>query len=79
MSIHVRAIGGFHVGGRMVELSGLPARTARITQGGPPIEIDPNGRFAVEQMYAQYTLLETPAFPYPVLMWHGGGQTGVTW
>jgi len=79
MSFHVRAIGGFHLGGRMAELSGLPVRSARITQGGPGIEIDPNGRFAIEQMYVQYTLLAKPSFPYPVLFWHGGGQTGVTW
>jgi pimeloyl-ACP methyl ester carboxylesterase len=79
MTFSVRAIGGFHIGGRMVELSGLPVRTASITKGGPPIEIDPNGRFAVEQMYVQYTLLAEPSFPYPVLLWHGGGQTGVTW
>lgn len=79
MPISVRAIGGFHIGGRMVELTGLPSRTARITKSGPPSTIDGNGRFAVEQMYAQYTLLEKPSFPLPVLMWHGGGQTGVTW
>lgn len=79
MSFHVKAIGGFHIGGHMAELSGLPMRTARITKGGPELEIDPNGRFAVGQMYVQYTLLAEPSFPYLVLMWHGGGQTGVTW
>lgn len=79
MSFTVRAIGGFHIGGRMAELSGLPLWTARITKGGPVQEIDPNGRFAIEQMYVQYTLLAEPSFPYPILMWHGGGQTGVTW
>lgn len=79
MSFNVRAIGGFHIGGRMADLAGLPLRRARITRGGPEQEIDPNGRFAVEQMYVQYTLLAEPSFPYPVLLWHGGGQTGVTW
>ena len=79
MSFNVKAIGGLHIGGRMAELSGLPVRSVRITKGGPAIEIDPNGRFAVEQMYVQYTLLAEPSFPYPILMWHGGGQTGVTW
>jgi pimeloyl-ACP methyl ester carboxylesterase len=79
MSFNVKAIGGFHIGGRMASLSGLPKRTARITKGGPEQEIDPNGRFAIEQMYVQYTLLAEPSFPYPILMWHGGGQTGVTW
>ena len=79
MSFTVKAIGGFHIGGRMAALSGLPVRTARITAGGPAIEIDPNGHFAIEQMYVQYTLLAEPSFPYPILLWHGGGQTGVTW
>ena len=79
MSIHVRSIGGFHIGGRIASLSGLPVSRARITQGGPELEIDPNGHYAIEQMYVQYTLLADPAFPYPILMWHGGGQTGVTW
>lgn len=79
MSFTITAIGGFHIGGRMAALSGLPVRTARITAGGPAIEIDPNGHFAIEQMYVQYTLLAEPSFPYPILMWHGGGQTGATW
>jgi pimeloyl-ACP methyl ester carboxylesterase len=79
MSFNLKAIGGFHIGGRMVDLDGLPTRRARITLNGPEMDINPNGRFAVEQMYVQYTLLAEPRFPYPILMWHGGGQTGVTW
>jgi pimeloyl-ACP methyl ester carboxylesterase len=79
MTFAAKAIGGFHIGGRMADLSGLPKTRARITKSGPEMEIDPNGRFAIEQMYVQYTLLADPSFPYPVLMWHGGGQTGVTW
>ncbi len=79
MTFTAKAIGGFHIGGRMVELSGLPTYRARIAKAAPEFEIDPNGRFAIEQMYVQYTLLAEPSFPYPVLMWHGGGQTGATW
>ena len=30
-------------------------------------------------MYVQYTELAEPVCPYPILMWHGGGLTGVTW
>ena len=30
-------------------------------------------------MYLQYTELAEPVCPYPILMWHGGGLTGVTW
>src|SRR5262249_3544937 len=41
--------------------------------------IDPNGDFEVEQMYAHYVRLAWPAARYPLLLWHGGGMTGVTW
>ena len=34
---------------------------------------------AALQMYVQYTELAEPVCPYPILMWHGGGLTGVTW
>jgi predicted esterase len=33
----------------------------------------------VEQMYVQYIVPANQASKYPLLMWHGGGLTGVTW
>ena len=40
---------------------------------------DPNGTHWVKQMYVQYTELAEPKSKYPILMWHGGGLTGITW
>ena len=47
--------------------------------GAPPIKVDPNGEFEIEQMYVQYVKLAQPKAKVPILLWHGGGLTGVTW
>ena len=77
----VAEVGSFHVGGRQATLSGLPAKEIVFTPGSPPFKVDPNGDFEVEQMYVQYVKLYGPyaRAKYPMLMWHGGGLTGVTW
>ena len=74
----VKEIGSFHVGGEVVELEGLDKQMISFTKGMKPIELDPNGQFNVGQMYVQYVKLAEPT-GLPVLMWHGGGLTGVTW
>ncbi|HEX2439581.1 MAG TPA: esterase [Methylomirabilota bacterium] len=78
-NLNVAEIGSFHVGGRAVSLTGLPTRDVVFTAGSAPIKVDPNGDFEVEQMYVQYVKLATPKARYPLLLWHGGGLTGVTW
>ena len=78
-SLSVAEVGSFHVGGRAVSLSGLPTRDVVFTAGSQPIKVDPNGDFEVEQMYVQYVKLAQPKARYPLLLWHGGGLTGVTW
>ena len=77
----VSEIGSFHVGGRQTTLSGLPAKEIVFTAGAPPVKVDPNGDFEVEQMYVQYVKLFGPyaRAKYPLLLWHGGGLSGVTW
>lgn len=77
--LQVSEVGSYHVGGRAVTLQGLPIRELSFTPGAPPLKIDPNGDFEVEQMYVRYTRLAAPRARYPMLMWHGGGLTGVTW
>lgn len=77
--VAVREIGSFHIGGREVTLSGLPTREIVFTPGAPPFRVDPNGQFEAEPMYVQYTRLANPRARYPLLMWHGGGLSGVTW
>ncbi|HEY9279218.1 MAG TPA: esterase [Eoetvoesiella sp.] len=75
----VKEVGSFHVGGRPVTLSGLPAREITLAPGATPLRTDSDGDFEVEAMYARYTLLDKPKSRYPLLMWHGGGLSGVTW
>jgi pimeloyl-ACP methyl ester carboxylesterase len=75
----LKEFGSFHVGGRQVTLTGYPVTESVFTQGAAPTKVDPNGDFEVEQMYVQYMVPANQASKYPLLMWHGGGLTGVTW
>ncbi len=77
--LRVREIGSYHVGGREVTLSGLPTQEISFTAGMAPVKVDPNGQFEAFQMYVQYVRLAEPKARYPLMMWHGGGLTGVTW
>ncbi|MBS7806704.1 esterase [Variovorax sp. PCZ-1] len=77
--MQVADVGSFHVGGKQVALSGLPEKELRFTPSSPPIKVNPNGEFEVEQMYVQYVKLAAPKAKFPLLMWHGGGLTGVTY
>ncbi|MCK8785361.1 esterase [Roseomonas sp. NAR14] len=71
--------GSFHVGGRQVEVSGKPVKEVRFSPGGVPARLDPNGTYLAGGMYAQYMIPEAPRGSVPLLLWHGGGLTGVTW
>jgi len=48
--IALRDMGSFHVGGRLVEISGKPVKEITFAPGGVPAKIDPNGTYQVEQM-----------------------------
>lgn len=75
--IMLKDMGSFHVGGREVELKGLPVKDVKFTVGSA--KVDPNGIYQVEQLYAQYYIQQNPKGKLPLLMWHGGGLTGATW
>jgi len=75
----VKEVGSFHIGGRTAVLSGLPVKEVSFSAGMPAIKLDPNGEFLVEQMYVQYVKLAQPKGKVPLLLWHGGGLSGVTW
>jgi pimeloyl-ACP methyl ester carboxylesterase len=75
----VKEVGSFHVGGQQLTLQGLPVKDLVYTAGSAPIRMDPNGDFHTGQMYVQYVKLNNPRGRYPLLLWHGGGLTGVTW
>lgn len=75
----VREVGSFHVGGRQETLAGLATQDLIFTPGAPPVRSDPNGEFETGQMYVHYVRLSRPRGSVPLLFWHGGGLTGVTW
>jgi len=79
MSLEIEQVGSFHLPGREVSVSGIPTRKDVLTPGGPVRIIDENGKYEVEQIYVQFVRLASPRARYPLLMWHGGGMTGVTW
>src|SRR5258707_4481469 len=78
-SISLRDVGSFHVGGRVIDITGQPIKEVVFTPGGVPAKVDPNGKYQVEQMYVQYFLPQNPRGRLPLLLWHGGGLTGVTY
>ena len=75
----LRDMGSFHIGGREVVLSGKPVKEVVFTPGGMPAKVDLNGTYLVESMYVQYFLPANRRGAVPLLMWHGGGLTGVTY
>ncbi len=77
--IVLRDMGSFHLGGRLIEITGQPIKEVVFTPGGVPAKIDPNGKYQVEQMYVQYFLPQHRKGKLPLLLWHGGGLTGVTY
>jgi hypothetical protein len=77
--IVLRDMGSFHVGGRVIEITGQPIKEIVFTPGGVPAKVDPNGKYQVEQMYVQYFLPQNRKGKLPLLMWHGGGLSGVTY
>ncbi|AWV04977.1 esterase [Burkholderia sp. JP2-270] len=79
MTFKLKNIVSFHIGGRNVSLSGRAKEVRRLAQGGTPREIDPNGDYQSGQMYVQGYLQENSRHRLPVLLWHGGGMTGVNW
>jgi pimeloyl-ACP methyl ester carboxylesterase len=77
--IALKEMGSFHVGGREHTISGKPVKEIVFTPGGVPAKVDPNGVYQVEQMYVQYFIPQNPRGALPLLMWHGGGLSGVTY
>jgi pimeloyl-ACP methyl ester carboxylesterase len=77
--VALRDFGSFHLGGRLIEITGQPIREVVFTPGGVPAKVDPNGKYQVEQMYVAYFLPQSRRGKLPLLLWHGGGLSGVTY
>ncbi|MGA0599308.1 hypothetical protein ACO2Q3_01230 [Caulobacter sp. KR2-114] len=78
-TIQLRGIRSAFVGGEILRLEGLPIRQLPTIRGAPPRQIDPNGAYAVGQLYLQSFQLSRPDGPFPVQLWHGGGLSGACW
>ena len=74
----LKDFGSFHVGGRVVTVSGKEKRTLWYT-AAMAHEYDPNGEFLIEQVYVQYFIPAEQTFEYPLVLLHGGGLTGACW
>jgi pimeloyl-ACP methyl ester carboxylesterase len=75
----IAAMGSFQIGGREAQVSGRPAREVVLVPGARPMRIDPNGTYRVEGLYAQFHHPARRQGQVPLLLWHGGGMTGVVW
>ena len=76
--VTLERFGSFHVGGRMVEISGQAVREYMPTTGGALNRIDPNGSYIVGAMYAQYMIPAQQRGAAPLMLWHGAYLTGMT-
>ena len=49
----------------------MPTKEIAFSPGAPPIKVDPNGEFEVEQMYVQFVKLAQPKaqIAAPALAW----------
>ncbi|SHN06966.1 alpha/beta fold hydrolase [Roseibium suaedae] len=77
--IALRDILSFHVGGSLVELTDQPIQTVQVSPNAAARSVDLNGHYVNGQLYAQHFRLAAPKSDVPVLFWHGGAMTGVTW
>ena len=77
--IALKSVRGYHVGGERKTLSGLPVKEVRTNPQAPVRKSDPNGDYQFGQLYVQHFALVSPKAKVPVLLWHGGGLSGVTW
>lgn len=67
------------LGGRDVDVDGLPVKRQQVVSNAPAREIDMNGSYCAGQIYAQEFRLAEPRHAAPILLWHGGGMTGAQW
>lgn len=78
-AVRIREIGSFFAGGRTVTLRDQPVLRLPILRNGEEREVDLNGDYLTGQCYVQFVLQEAPRFEAPLMFWHGGAMTGVTW
>ncbi|WP_210402822.1 hypothetical protein [Thalassospira sp. MCCC 1A01428] len=78
-NVTISEISSFHIGGETVELSDQPRLMMRVAGEGMAREVDLNGSYVTGQLYTNHVKLAAPRHADPVMFWHGGAMTGVTW
>nr|WP_319389350.1 esterase [uncultured Cohaesibacter sp.] len=78
-ALNISEIGSFFAGGRRVTLTDQPQKLVQVARNGPERLVDLNGDYVTGQCYVQYVRHAAAKFKAPVMFWHGGAMTGVTW
>lgn len=77
--VQLKETGSFFAGGNKVSLTGQPRQQVQVARNAPARDVDLNGDYITGQCYVQYIRQQQPRFADPVMFWHGGAMTGVTW
>jgi len=77
--VHIADVGSFFAGGHTVTLTNQPKQRIQVARNATERLVDLNGDYITGQCYVQYVKQMAPAFDAPVMFWHGGAMTGVTW
>ncbi len=75
----LRGLESFFVGGENVMLDLTPTGDVALAMGSAARPLAQAGNYEIGQMYVQGFLGAPAEGTTPILMWHGGGMTGVTW
>lgn len=78
-SINVKEIGSFYVAGICEKRENVNPSVHGERIVPIPLRKSSGGYFVHGQMYVHYVKLEKTLARYPLLLWHGGGLTGVCW
>lgn len=75
----LRGLKSFYVGGSNQHLDLAASQKVALALGSEKRPLEQAGDYQVGQMYVQGYLSADQNGSPPLLMWHGGGMTGVTW
>ncbi|MEC3861810.1 alpha/beta fold hydrolase [Mesobacterium sp. TK19101] len=75
----IAEISSFFAGGKRVTLTDQPQKHVQVARNGPARLVDLNGDYVTRQCYVQHVRLAASDYETPVMFWHGGAMTGVTW
>ena len=77
--LKIGEIGSFFAGGRIVTLSDQPEQVVQVARNAKPRTVNLNGDYITGQCYVHFVRYVKAGFDAPVMFWHGGAMTGVTW